>query len=112
MEFKQDLGLKAGDSFCYECMKARKELFQASLSIKCANCGKMYQKLWEQSHMGYDCAADVEERDGKLTVGAGYGSRYDCMVFDLTLPLFKVGDVLCDTCIGEFIEEKTLVERK
>lgn len=104
-----DLGLKAGDRFCYACMKKNKNNIEDSLTLACSNCGKLHAPVSYGADTGHGCAASCYEKDGKLYVCGNWGSRHDGDRFDVYAPVVKVGDVICDECVDLFREEGTLI---
>lgn len=80
--FKIDLGLREGDSVCNACLIQQKEHIEAAKTVKCAQCSEFYQPVFDGDEQAWGCCAKVVERNGKLKVTCGYGSDYDCFVFD------------------------------
>jgi hypothetical protein len=111
--FKTDMGLKAEDRICNDCLKAQKNNIEAAKTVVCTNCGEKFQPVFERlDRDGYDCNCDVHAKDGVLRVSCGYGSKHDVTTFDVKVPVVKVGDQVCDKCVDQFVEEGSLVENK
>lgn len=112
-EFKTDIGLKAGDHICNDCLQAQKDNLQPAMTVVCANCGEKYQPMFDKlDRNGHDCNCCVYEKDNHVRVGGGYGSKHDMTTFDVKVPVVKVGDEICDKCVDQFVEEGSLVENE
>lgn len=107
--FKKDLGLKRDDHICNDCIRVHKGEFEPSKTLPCSCCGELFQPTWEGSKCsGWDCSAEAFMKDGKLYIGAGWGSKYDTRVFEVIVPVVKEHDTVCDKCIAGFIEEESI----
>jgi hypothetical protein len=109
-EFKKDMGLKEGDSFCNACLLKHNDDFHPYMNVKCSVCGFVHQALDccdDNYKPGWNCAADVSVRDGKLFLHAGFGSRHDCDLYEVNCDL-KVGILVCDDCIDKMEQEGKL----
>lgn len=109
--FKTDLGLREGDSVCNDCLLSNKENIEAAKTVLCTQCGEFFQPVFGDDNQAWGCCSSVREKNGQLKVCCGFGSNYDCTVFDV-LPVVKVGDKICDKCIQLFIDEGTFVENR
>jgi hypothetical protein len=103
------LGLVKGDSICMDCMILNKEAFVPSLTTQCSCCKEYYQPIDSESSMAWSCCSKVYMKDERLKLSCGFGSKYDCTVFD-AVAVVKVGDEVCDNCIERFIFEEMLTE--